>query len=136
MMALSTTEILQIVYDTLLNSALGIQVPTIYKYKHILNPSGEFIVVMPLANEINNSQVAVVNVNLYVPDKIETVNKKTQRFPDDKRLKELTRLALEALEAGYRTQERYWFRVISEEIISDDNISYSFSNIKIKLINY
>lgn len=134
MMTLSTTEILQIIYDTLMNSALGIQVPIIYKYKHILNPSGEFIVVMPLANEINNSQVAVVNVNLYVPDKIETVNKKTQRFPNDERLKELTRLAMEALEAGYRTKERYWFRITSENIISEDNMSYSFVNLKVELI--
>lgn len=64
MKELSSADIVDIIYTHIRTSELAKEVPTLYKYKHFLNPSGEFIVVAPLVNVINNSQIANVNVNI------------------------------------------------------------------------
>lgn len=136
MKELTTTDILQLAYSRIRNSPLAKQVPQIYKYKHFLNPKGEFIVVTPLANAINDSQIATINVNIYVPDKSPTIDSKPQREPNDARLSELSKLAMDALK-WYNTGERYFFRVEEETIISEEQagLNYSFSNIKVKFQN-
>lgn len=137
MKELTTPDILQLIYSRIRNSALAKQVPKIYKYKHLLNPTGEFIVVAPLANVINNSQTATINVNIYVPDKSPVFDGQKQRELNDGRLNDLTRLAMEALK-WYDTGERYFFRVEAETIISEEQegLNYSFSNIKVKFQNH
>lgn len=77
---LSSADIVDIIYTHIRTSELAKEVPTLYKYKHFLNPSGEFIVVAPLVNVINNSQIANVNVNIYVPDQTPTLDRKEQRI--------------------------------------------------------
>ena len=96
------------------------------------NPTGEFIVVTSLSNVIGTSQVVTVNVNIYVPDNTPTINAEKQRYPDRNRLNELTRIAFDSLE-NYPIAERWFFDVSDETIISEENISYTFSNIKVKL---
>lgn len=132
---LSTADILQIIYSHLRSSQLAQEVGEIRKYKFYNNPQGEFIVIAPLANAMNNMQVATVNVNIYVPDLTPTVGGEEQRYPNDTRLRELSDMAIEGLK-GYKSDRRFFFRPESETIITEENISYSFSNIKVKLINY
>ncbi len=134
-MTLTSTEIFDIVWGDIRKSPLAEAVPTMYADHYPNKPSGEFIVVTSLTNAIGDLQVATVNVNIYVPDTTPTIGKEEQRYPNRKRLNELTRIAFEALE-GYPTNERWYFDVSDETLISEEGISYSFSNIQVKLIKY
>lgn len=134
-MNLTTSEIFEIVIDRILSTDLGRELPVLYRHHYPNNPTGEFIVVTTLDNTMGDMQLASVNVNIYVPDTTPTIDREEQRFPDDKRLSELTRIAYESL-ACYPLNERYFFYVEDEAIISEENISYTFSNIKLKLKKY
>mgnify|MGYP004689768411 FL=1 len=134
-MTLTSTEIFDIVWGYIRKSPLAEAVPTMYADHYPNKPSGDFIVVTSLTNAIGDLQVATVNVNIYVPDTTPTIGKEEQRYPNRKRLNELTRIAFEALE-GYPTNERWYFDVSDETLISEEGISYSFSNIQVKLIKY
>ena len=134
-MNLTSTEIFDIVWGCIRKSPLAEVVPTMYADHYPNKPSGEFIVVTSLTNAIGDLQVATVNVNIYVPDTTPTIGKEEQRYPNRKRLNELTRIAFEALE-GYPTNERWYFDVSDETLISEEGITYSFSNIQVKLIKY
>lgn len=134
-MTLTSTEIFDIVWGYIRKSPLAEAVPTMYADHYPNKPSGEFIVVASLTNDIGDLQVATVNVNIYAPDTTPTIGKEEQRYPNRKRLNELTRIAFEALE-GYPTNERWYFDVSDETLISEEGISYSFSNIQVKLIKY
>ena len=131
-MNLTTSEILDMVITRIRETEFGKAVPVLYRHHYPNNPSGEFIVVTTLDNTMGDMQLASVNVNIYVPDTTPTINREEQRFPDDKRLSELTRIAYKSL-ACYPLNERYFFYVEDEAIISEENISYTFSNIKLKL---
>ena len=134
-MNLTTSEILDIVIDRILSTGIGKAVPVLYRHHYPNNPTGEFIVVTTLDNTIGGMQVASVNVNIYVPDSTPTIDREEQRFPNDARLKELSRIAYESL-ACYPLNDRWFFYVENEAIISEENISYTFSNIKLKLKKY
>ena len=134
-MNLTSTDIFDIVWGYIRKSPLAEAVPTMYADHYPNKPSGEFIVVTSLTNAIGDLQVATVNVNIYVPDTTPTIGKEEQRYPNRKRLNELTRIAFEALE-GYPTNERWYFDVSDETLISEEGITYSFSNIQVKLIKY
>ena len=98
-MNLTSTEIFKLVWDRIRDSLLGKTVPMMYADHYPNNPSGEFIVVGSLSNVVGDSQVATVNVNIYVPDTTPTIGREEQRYPDRNRLNELTRLAFDSL--GY-----------------------------------
>lgn len=134
-MTLTSTEIFDIVWGYIRESPLAEAVPTMYADHYPNKPSGEFIVVTSLTNAIGDLQVATVNVNIYVPDTTPTIGREEQRYPNRKRLNELTRIAFGALE-GYPTNERWYFDVSDETLISEEGIPYSFSNIQVKLIKY
>lgn len=138
-MNFTTTEIFSIVWDRVRQSSLGDAIPQMYADhyptfgKDGLN--GEFIVVTSLSNTINESQIATVNVNIYVPDDTPTLSGIEQRYSNRRRLNELTKIAFESV-AGYPINERYFFDVSDETILSEEEIPYSFSNIKVKLKKY
>lgn len=134
MKELTVSEILQLVYSRLRNSELADEVPTIYKFNHFLNPTGEFIVVAPLSNVVNDDQIATIVVNIYVPDSTPTIGNKEQRTSNDARLGALAKIALEVLR-WYDTGQHYFFRVEASSIISEEEISYSFINMKVKFKN-
>ena len=134
-MNLTCTEIFKLVWDRIRTSPLSQAVPTTYADHYPNNPSGEFIVVNSLSNVVGDSQVATVNVNIYVPDDTPTINREEQRFPNRNRLNELTRIAFDSL-ANYPISERWFFDVSDETLISEEGISYTFSNIKVKLKKY
>lgn len=134
-MTLTSTEIFDIVWGYIRKSPLAEAVPIMYADHYPNKPLGEFIVVKSLTNAIGDLQAATVNVNIYVPDTTPTIDREEQRYPNRKRLNELTRIAFEALE-GYPTNERWYFDVSGETLISEEGIPYSFSNIQVKLIKY
>ena len=134
-MNLTSAEIFKFVWNLIRDSPLSQAVPTMYADHYPNNPSGEFIVVNSLSNVVGDSQVATVNVNIYVPDTTPTIGREEQRYPDRNRLNELTRTAFDSL-GHYPANERWFFDVSDETLISEESISYTFSNIKIKLKKY
>lgn len=140
-MNLTTIEIFRIVWNWIQQTPLYEAVPTMYadhypKQVQGRGMKGEFIVVNSLSNATGDLQVATVNVNIYVSDKMPSVGGvKNQRYPDMGRLATLTRMAYEAL-AGYPKEERYFFDVSAETIICEEDIPYTFANIKVKFKKY
>lgn len=140
MKELTSAEVFDIVWSSLRNSELANEVPTMYPDRfpetttnsHI---TGEFIVVSPLSNALGDIQAATVNVNIYSPDSTPTIDRIEQRYPNRKRLGELTRLAYNALNI-YPLDERYYFKVLSETLLSEQDFPYSFINLKVQLKNY
>lgn len=139
-MSLTSLEIYGIVRDWIADSLLGQAVKDIYPNHYPETPTnrsikGEFLVVSPLTNAIGEGQVATVNVNIYVPDLTPRINAIAQRYPNNERLAELTRLAFDSLR-GYPTPERWYFDVSSEVILTEKEIPYSFANIKVTFKKY
>lgn len=138
---LTTSEIFRIVWNWVQQSTLYEAVPTMYadhfpQQDKGKSPKGEFMVLTSLANVTGDSQVATVNVNIYVPDQTPSFSDvKDQRYPDRNRLAELTRIAYDSLK-GYPQSERWFFDVSDETLISEEAIPYTFSNIKVKLKRY
>lgn len=135
----TSAEILSLVWDWIRTTPLYEAVPTMYldhfptSSTHKL--SGEFIVLSTLSNTMGEQQVATVNVNIYVPDTTPRINKEEQRYPDNNRLAELTKIAYDALRC-YPLSDRYIFDILDETLISEGDIPYTFSNIKVQLKNY
>ena len=140
MKELTSAEIFDIVWSSLRNSELANEVPTMYA-DHFPEKttnsqlSGEFIVVSPLSNVLGDIQVATVNVNIYCPDITPTIDRIEQRYPNRKRLGELSKLAYKALSV-FPVYDRYFFTVLSETVLSEQDFSYSFINFKVQLKNY
>ncbi len=134
-MNLTSTEIFNLVWQCLRESPLSEQLPVMYADHHPANPTGEFVVMTSLTNVAGDVQVATVNVNIYVPDQTPTINREEQRYPNRERLNELTRIAFDAL-GCYPAESRWFFDVSEETLISEEEISYTFSNIKVKLKRY
>lgn len=135
-MRLTTTEIFSLVWDQVRGSALGQAVPQMYADHYPTlgkdDLSGEFIVITSLTNVMGDAQIATVNVNIYVPDQTPTISGVEQRYPNRRRLTELTRIAFDSL-GFYPADERYFFDISDETLLSEEEIPYSFSNIKVKL---
>ena len=138
-MRLTTTEIFSLVWDQVRGSALGQAVPQMYADHYPTfgkdDLSGEFIVLTSLTNVMGDEQVATVNVNIYVPDTTPTLSGVEQRYMNRRRLSELTRIAYESI-GHYPADERYFFDTSDETLISEEEIPYSFANIKVKLKKY
>ncbi|MBO7285438.1 MAG: hypothetical protein J6U69_02455 [Alistipes sp.] len=135
----TSAEILSLIWDWIRTTPLYDAVPTMYLDHFPTSAasklSGEFIVLTTLSNSIGEQQVATVNVNIYVPDTTPRINKEEQRYPDNNRLAELTKIAYDALRC-YPINERYFFDILDESLISEGDIPYTFSNIKLQLKNY
>lgn len=135
----TSAEILSLVWDWIRTTPLYEAVPTMYLDHFPTSAShkltGEFIVLTTLSNVIGEQQVATVNVNIYVPDTTPRINKEEQRYPDNNRLSELTKIAYDSLRC-YPLDERYFFDVLDESLISEVEIPYTLSNIKVQLKNY
>lgn len=135
----TSAEILSLIWDWIRTTPLYDAVPTMYLDHFPTSAasklSGEFIVLTPLSNSIGEQQVATVNVNIYVPDTTPRINKEEQRYPDNNRLAELTKIAYDSLRC-YPINKRYFFDILDESLISEGDIPYTFSNIKLQLKNY
>lgn len=137
---MTTLEIFNEIWEHLSHSPLKMSVEKFYAdhypivSQHSKLPS-EFVVVSSLTNAVGDSQVATVNVNIYVHDTTPTINRQEQRYPNRNRLMELTRIAFESLR-GYPTNGRWYFDVSDETLISEEEIPYTLSNIKVKFRKY
>lgn len=139
-MNLTSLDIISIVRGWIESSPLGEALPTIHIDHYPQTPAnrsnkGEFIVLNVLSNAVGSEQVATVNVNIYVPDNTPRINAISQRQPNTARLGELTRIAYESLK-GYPSDERWYFDVSSETMLTEQDIPYSFANIKVTLKKY
>ena len=72
---------------------LNLTIP-VFKTVFPKGQSGEYIVVGTIGNSLIGEQVATVNVNIYVPDKLLTINGVSQRVRDNARIDTLTELIL------------------------------------------
>ena len=139
MRRMTSTQILSLMWDWIRTTPLHEAVPTMYLDHFPTGAanklSGEFIVLTTLSNVMGEQQVATVNVNIYVPDTTPRINKEEQRYPNNKRLAELTAIAYESLRC-YPMNERFCFDILDEVIISEGEIPYTLSNIKVQLKNY
>lgn len=135
-MKLTSTEIFSLVWDKIRNSELAEAVPTMYADHYptvgMGDLQGEFLVLTSLSNVIEDIQIATVNVNIYVPDTTPTVSNVEQRYTNRRRLTELTRIAFDSIRCC-PADERYFFDVSDETILTEQGIPYSFANIKVKL---
>lgn len=139
MKRMTSAHILSLVWDWVRTTPLYDAVPKMYLDHFptgaINKLSGEFVVITTLSNAIGEKQVATVNVNIYVPDTTPRINKEEQRYPDYNRLGELTQIAYDALRC-FPSEGRYYFDILNEALVSEGDIPYTFSNIKIQLKNY
>lgn len=135
----TSAEILSLIWDWIRTTPLYEAVPTMYldhfptSSSHKL--SGEFIVLTTLSNAIGEQQVATVSVNIYVPDTTPRINKVEQRYPNYNRLAELSKIAYESLQC-YPLHRRYFFDILDESLISEGDIPYTFTNIKVQFNKY
>ena len=68
---------------------LNLTIP-VFKTVFPKGQSGEYVVVGTIGNTLIGEQVATVNVNIYVPDKLLTINGVSQRVRDNARIDSLT----------------------------------------------
>lgn len=137
---MTSLEIFNELWRHLLLTPLKEAVPTFYAdhYPIVSSKStleSEFVVVSSLTNVVGDLQVATLNVNIYVQDLTPTINRQEQRYPNRNRLMELTKVAFESLK-GYPLNERWFFDVSSETLISEEEIPYTLSNIKVNFKKY
>jgi len=138
-MKMSEGEITTTVYGDLKDMLedLSLVIP-VFKTVFPKGQSGEYIVVGTIGNSLIGEQVATVNVNIYVPDKLLTINGVSQRVRDNARIDTLTELILEVIDnyTGVNS-EGGWYRYYktNQSVISEEDINYSFSNIQLTFKN-
>lgn len=138
-MKMSEGEITTTVYGDLKDMLedLSLTIP-VFKTAFPKGQSGEYVVVGTIGNTLIGEQVATVNVNIYVPDKLLTINGVSQRVRDNARIDSLTAELLEVID-NYtgENSEGGWYRYYktNQSVISEEDIDYSFSNIQLTFKN-
>lgn len=136
---MSEGEITTTVYGDLKDMLedLSLTIP-VFKTAFPKGQSGEYVVVGTIGNTLIGEQVATVNVNIYVPDKLLTINGVSQRVRDNARIDSLTAELLEVID-NYtgENSEGGWYRYYktNQSVISEEDINYSFSNIQLTFKN-
>lgn len=138
-MKMSEGEITTTVYGDLKDMLddLSLTIP-VFKTAFPKGQSGEYIVVGTIGNTLIGEQVATVNVNIYVPDKLLTINGVSQRVRDNARIDTITESVLSVID-NYtgENSEGGWYRYYktNHSVISEEDINYSFSNIQLTFKN-
>lgn len=138
-MKMSEGEITTTVYGDLKDMLedLSLTIP-VFKTAFPKGQSGEYVVVGTIGNTLIGEQVATVNVNIYVPDKLLTINGVSQRVRDNARIDAITESILSVIDnyTGENT-EGGWYRYYktNQSVISEEDINYSFSNIQLTFKN-
>ena len=116
---------------------LSLTIP-VFKTAFPKGQSGEYVVVGTIGNTLIGEQVATVNVNIYVPDKLLTINGVSQRVRDNARIDTITESLLSVID-NYtgENSEGGWYRYYktNQSVISEEDIDYSFSNIQLTFKN-
>lgn len=138
-MKMSEGEITTTVYGDLKDMLedLYLTIP-VFKTAFPKGQSGEYVVVGTIGNTLIGEQVATVNVNIYVPDKLLTINGVSQRVRDNARIDTITESILSVID-NYtgKNSEGGWYRYYktNQSVISEEDINYSFSNIQLTFKN-
>lgn len=138
-MKMSEGEITTTVYGDLKDMLedLSLTIP-VFKTAFPKGQSGEYVVVGTIGNTLIGEQVATVNVNIYVPDKLLTINGVSQRVRDNARIDTITEGLLSVID-NYtgENSEGGWYRYYktNQSVISEEDINYSFSNIQLTFKN-
>lgn len=138
-MKMSEGEITTTVYGDLKDMLedLSLTIP-VFKTAFPKGQSGEYVVVGTIGNTLIGEQVATVNVNIYVPDKLLTINGVSQRIRDNARIDTITERLLSVID-NYtgENSEGGWYRYYktNQSVISEEDINYSFSNIQLTFKN-
>ena len=138
-MKMSEGEITTTVYCDLRDMLedLSLTIP-VFKTAFPKGQSGEYVVVGTIGNTLIGEQVATVNVNIYVPDKLLTINGVSQRVRDNARIDTITESLLSVID-NYtgENSEGGWYRYYktNQSVISEEDIDYSFSNIQLTFKN-
>lgn len=138
-MKMSEGEITTTVYGDLKDMLedLSLTIP-VFKTAFPKGQSGEYVVVGTIGNTLIGEQVATVNVNIYVPDKLLTINGVSQRVRDNARIDTITESLLSVID-NYtgENSEGGWYRYYktNQSVISEEDINYSFSNIQLTFKN-
>ena len=138
-MKMSEGEITTTVYGDLkyMLEDLYLTIP-VFKTAFPKGQSGEYVVVGTIGNTLIGEQVATVNVNIYVPDKLLTINGVSQRVRDNARIDTITESILSVID-NYtgENSEGGWYRYYktNQSVISEEDISYSFSNVVLTFKN-
>lgn len=136
---MSEGEITTTVYGDLKDMLedLSLTIP-VFKTAFPKGQSGEYVVVGTIGNTLIGEQVATVNVNIYVPDKLLTINGVSQRVRDNARIDTITESILSVID-NYtgENSEGGWYRYYktNQSVISEEDIDYSFSNIQLTFKN-
>lgn len=136
---MSEGEITTTVYGDLKDMLedLSLTIP-VFKTAFPKGQSGEYVVVGTIGNTLIGEQVATVNVNIYVPDKLLTINGVSQRVRDNARIDTITERLLSVID-NYtgENSEGGWYRYYktNQSVISEEDINYSFSNIQLTFKN-
>jgi hypothetical protein len=135
MAKLSSGEITDIVYSDLveIKQAEGWSLG-IFKDAFPAGQTGEFIVIGTIGNTLIGEQVATVNVNVYVPDNRMTINGISQRVRNRSRIETLTTTLLGVID-NYTSGERYRYYKEACNVFSEEEIDYSFVNIRLTFKN-
>lgn len=94
------------------------------------NSELEDIVTNCLSLTHDNPQSGVSNVNIHVPDLIVKIRGSQQRKTDRERIRTITALVLQALNAARVTG--LTLKVASEYVIKEPNINQSYNNIRVE----
>lgn len=105
----------------------------VHRRKFPKGSTGEYVVINTIGNQITGTQVATVNVNIYVPDQKVTINGVAQRVSNETRLRALSEVAIKEVSTF---SGRRFFDVTAEDVIEEEEIEYSFVNIKCQFYNY
>lgn len=138
-MKMSEGEITTTVYGDLKDMLEDLSLTTpVFKTAFPKGQSGEYVVVGTIGNTLIGEQVATVNVNIYVPDKLLTINGVSQRVRDNARIDTITESLLSVID-NYtgENSEGGWYRYYktNQSVISEEDINYSFSNIQLTFKN-
>jgi hypothetical protein len=130
----TTTGIIDAMYAHLMNTGFVYDNNlNVHRRKFPKGSTGEFVVINTIGNQIIRTQVATVNVNIYVPDQKVTINGVAQRVSNETRLRALSEVAIKEVSTF---SGRHFFDVTAEDVIEEEEIEYSFINIKCQFYNY
>lgn len=107
----------------------------VYKFKRPTNSEAEDVVINSLPITNGQLQQAVVNVNVFVPNKVQSIGGyQDDEQPDTKRLKLLAELATSDLVDVWEPEDSYGvnYDVQQQTVIQDDDSKQYYINIRLQ----
>lgn len=105
----------------------------VYILERPVDSEKEDIVVgtLPLSEE----QIAICNINIFVPDKTVGIGGTTNKVPDLSRMGALANTVIQALDQDTEL-EQYHYRIVNQTIINEPDLDQHFVNIRLEIRLY